>query len=61
MIGVTLPEAIEALEKRMIADALTQTGYHIGKTAELLGMPRRTLQNKLKKYAFTLKRTSSNS
>jgi DNA-binding NtrC family response regulator len=43
----------------MIADALEKTGYHIGKTAETLGMPRRTLQNKLKKYAFTLKRTVS--
>jgi len=56
-LDVTLPEAIEALEKRMIAEALTKSGYHIGKTAELLDMPRRTLQNKLKKYAFTLKRT----
>ena len=60
-LDVTLPEAIEALEKRMIADALATTGYHIGNTAELLDMPRRTLQNKLKKYAFTLKRTLSSS
>ncbi|GAK50069.1 PAS modulated sigma54 specific transcriptional regulator, Fis family [Candidatus Moduliflexus flocculans] len=56
---VTLPKAIEALEKQMIAEALATSGYHIGKTSELLDMPRRTLQNKLKKYAFTLKRVLS--
>jgi len=48
--NLKLPDAVEALEKRMIADALTQTGYHIGKTVELLGLPRRTLERKLKHY-----------
>jgi DNA-binding NtrC family response regulator len=52
-----LPEAVEALERRMIADALTQTGHHIGKTVELLGMPRRTLERKIKRYR--LKRTNT--
>ena len=54
---VTISEAVQSLEKRMIDDALKKTGYHIGKTSELLGMPRRTLQNKLKKYEFTMKRS----
>jgi transcriptional regulator with PAS, ATPase and Fis domain len=53
-----LPEAVEALERRMIADALTQTGYHIGKTAELLGTPRRTLERKITRYRLKHKNTS---
>lgn len=46
----TLPEAIKALEKRMITQMLAQTENRIGKTAERLGMPLRTLQYKIKKY-----------
>ena len=46
----TLPEAIKALEKRMITQMLAQTENRIGKTAEKLGMPLRTLQYKIKKY-----------
>ncbi len=37
-------EAVEALEKRMIAAVLEQTHWHRGKTAEKLGIPRKTLQ-----------------
>jgi arginine utilization regulatory protein len=47
-----LSEAVKALEKRMISEALAQMHYRIGKTAEKLGMPRRTLQYKIKKYAL---------
>jgi PAS domain S-box-containing protein len=47
---LTLSEALKALERQMIAEAWERTYHHIGKTAELLGMPRRTLQNKLIKY-----------
>jgi PAS domain S-box-containing protein len=46
----TLPEAVRVLEKRMITRMLTQTRHRIGKTAEQLGMPVRTLQYKIKKY-----------
>ena len=53
--GITLSEAVKALEKRMIADALAHTHYRIGKTAEKLGMPRRTLQYKIKKYQLMTK------
>lgn len=42
--------AIEALEKKMIAEALNQTGGHRGSTAKLLKIPRRSLQRKIKKY-----------
>ncbi len=47
---LTLPDALHALEQQMIAEAWERTQHHIGKTAEELGMPRRTLQNKLIKY-----------
>lgn len=46
----TLPEAVQILEKRMIMQTLAQTDHRIGKTAEKLGMPLRTLQYKIKKY-----------
>jgi transcriptional regulator with PAS, ATPase and Fis domain len=51
----TLPEAVQTLEKRMITHTLTQTQNRIGKTAEKLGMPVRTLQYKIKKYQLLLK------
>jgi transcriptional regulator with PAS, ATPase and Fis domain len=51
----TLPEAVRTLEKRMITHMLAQTSYRIGKTAEQLGMPMRTLQYKIKKYQLLTK------
>ncbi|PID58250.1 hypothetical protein CSB45_04060 [candidate division KSB3 bacterium] len=51
----TLPEAVRTLEKRMITQMLRQTQHRIGKTAEQLGMPVRTLQYKIKKYQLSLK------
>jgi DNA-binding NtrC family response regulator len=47
-----LHAAVETLEKRMIAALLEQTHWHRGKTAERLGVPRKTLQRKMKKYGF---------
>ena len=49
-IGMALPDAVEAYEKRVIAHALVQTGHHVGKTGELLGIPRRTLTRKISAY-----------
>lgn len=55
---MTVPEekglgpAVEALEQRMIRDSLGKTGWHRGKAAEVLGIPRRTLQRKMIKYGF---------
>ena len=51
----TLPEAVRALEKRMITHMLGQTQHRIGKTAKQLGMPVRTLQYKIKKYQLGIK------
>ena len=39
-------------EKKMISDALLHNRWHKGKTAKMLGIPRRTLQRKMAKYEF---------
>ncbi len=52
---LALREAVEAFEKRLIADVLERTHYHIGKAAELLGVPRLTLHRKIKKYQLKKK------
>ena len=49
----TLPEAVQTLEKRMITHTLTRTQNRIGKTAETLGMPVRTLQYKIKNINYS--------
>jgi PAS domain S-box-containing protein len=48
----TLPEAVEALEKTLIANALHQNRWRRGKTADMLGIPRKTLQRKMEKYGL---------
>jgi transcriptional regulator with PAS, ATPase and Fis domain len=48
--GHTLHSAVESLEKQMITEALSQNHWHKGKTAETLGIPRKTLQRKMAKY-----------
>lgn len=42
--------SLEAMERRMIEEALTATGGHQQKAAERLGISRRTLSRKLKLY-----------
>jgi len=44
---------VEALEKQMIAEGLEETGWQRGKTAELLGIPRRSLLRKMNKYQIS--------
>jgi two-component system response regulator HydG len=39
-------------EKQIIADALNKTSQNRTKAAELLGISRRTLQNKIKEYGL---------
>ena len=51
----TLPEAVQAFEKQMIADMLDRNHYHITRTAEILGIPRITLHRKIKKYRLKTK------
>jgi DNA-binding response OmpR family regulator len=43
-------EAVEAYEKRLIAEALEQNLDNMAKTAAILGIPLRTLYRKIKKY-----------
>jgi DNA-binding NtrC family response regulator/pSer/pThr/pTyr-binding forkhead associated (FHA) protein len=54
--GSLLKEEREAAEKRAVLDALEQTGGNQTKAAELLGVSRRTLVNRLQQYGLTKKR-----
>jgi DNA-binding NtrC family response regulator len=50
--GEALPEgSLDSLERRAIFEVLTRTGGHHQRTAELLGISRRTLSRKLKLYS----------
>ncbi|MFL6227207.1 MAG: sigma 54-interacting transcriptional regulator [Pyrinomonadaceae bacterium] len=49
---LTLPEAVEELERRMIADALRKHGGNISRASRTLGITRRGLQLKLGRYAI---------
>jgi DNA-binding NtrC family response regulator len=55
-VGSTLKEKIETIshvtEKQMIIDALNKTNQNRTKAAQLLGISRRTLQNKIKEYGL---------
>ncbi len=48
----SLPAAVEALEKKMISDALTQTGGNQRKAAKALGVTERILGYKIKIYGI---------
>jgi two-component system response regulator HydG len=52
--GLALPAGISiaALERELIIKTLADTGGNRTRTAEILGINRRTLQNKLKQYAL---------
>jgi DNA-binding NtrC family response regulator len=47
------PANLEEAEKQAIIQALEENGSHRERTAEALGISRRTLQYKLKKYGLT--------
>jgi len=49
----TAPANLEEAEKLAIMQALEENGGHRERTAEALGISRRTLQYKLKKYGLT--------
>ena len=50
--GPGLQEALESLEKQLLIKTLEQHHWHRGKTAATLGIPRRSLQRKMKKYGL---------
>jgi DNA-binding NtrC family response regulator len=51
--GKSLPAAVEGIERRMIADALSKAEGVQTRAAELLGISERALRYKLKKYGLT--------
>ncbi len=57
--GTALPERIAAFEKTLITAALKQSGGSVEGAAELLRIPRRTLTEKMSKYAIDRKSLSS--
>ena len=52
MMDVTLPEAIERLERQMILRGLRETGWNKTQTAKDLGISRRNLIRKVARYEF---------
>ncbi|MBS4534932.1 sigma 54-interacting transcriptional regulator [Clostridium sp. D2Q-14] len=51
-----LNKAVEELEKQIIFSGLNKTNWNITKTAELILVPRQTLQYKIKKYGLKEKK-----
>ncbi|MGA1824191.1 MAG: helix-turn-helix domain-containing protein [bacterium] len=45
-------EAVETFEKRVILSSLEKNQWHRTKTALMLGLPRKTLFRKMKKYGL---------
>lgn len=53
--NLSLSATVQAFEKQVIVDMLTRNQHHIGRTAEMLGVPRLTLHRKIKKYQLKTK------
>ncbi len=51
--GVSLPAAVEGLERRMVREAMTRAEGVQTRAADLLGISERVLRYKLKKYGLT--------
>lgn len=49
---MTLPQHIEAFERALIEQVLAETGGVIKLTMERLGLPRKTLYDKMQKYGL---------
>ena len=54
----TLPEAVEALERRMISEALEECGWNKTQAARRLGVSRRNLIRKVQAYRLRPRKTS---
>lgn len=50
----TFDEAMDYVEKCYLRMALVRNMYHITKTAEMLGMDRKTVYNKINKHGLAL-------
>jgi two-component system C4-dicarboxylate transport response regulator DctD len=55
-VPMTLPEHVEAFERALIEQALSESGGAIKQTMELLGLPRKTLYDKMQKYGLDKRR-----
>ena len=53
---MTLPEHVEAFERALIEEALAESGGIIKQTMERLGLPRKTLYDKMQKYGLDKRR-----
>ena len=53
---MTLPEHVEAFERALIEQALAESGGVIKETMERLGLPRKTLYDKMQKYGLDRRR-----
>jgi two-component system C4-dicarboxylate transport response regulator DctD len=54
--GLTLPEQVACFEKTLIEQALNRNKGDLPKVMESLGLPRKTLSDKMKKYALERQR-----
>lgn len=52
MAGEALPDRVAAFERALIAQELRRNGGSVKATYVALGIPRKTLQDKMKKYAL---------
>ena len=57
--AASLPQQIDAFEKARIAAALEQSAGNVASAADQLGIPRKTMYDKLKKYALAPARKQS--
>ena len=49
---MTLPQHVEVFERALIEQALDETGGVIKETMQRLGLPRKTLYDKMQKYGL---------
>ncbi len=57
--AVSLPDALEALERTMLLDALGATRWNRSRTAKLLGVSRRNLIRKIERYQLDRRKTQA--
>jgi len=57
--AVSLPDALEALERTMLMDALNATRWNRSRTAKVLGVSRRNLIRKIERYQLDRRKTQA--